>query len=262
MITNRLGRDVEILIDIEDFTGSQDPSETVHLLGSQKGPYSLKDYLHPELMSFKLSHGQRMLLPVEISIPLDAEPGGLYGSVLIAAQPVIGEKETEPGTSSGGAAVVTRLGTLFFIRVSGEVAEDGFLKDFDTKVGKKFFESGPIDFEILFENNGNVHITPYGTISVNNLLGKEVGSIGVEPWFVMPDSLRAREKSWDRNFLFGRYTAHLKVNRGYGNLVDEAVTSFWVLPWKIVTAGFVLLFLFLWALKWLFSNIEIKKKAK
>lgn len=259
-ITNRLGREVEFVIDIEDFTGSRDPKETVVLLGDKRGPYSLRDYLKPELKNFTLKQGQRMIMPVIISIPADAEPGGLYGSVLISAQPAKSASQTEAGKAVGGAKIVTRLGTLFFVRVSGDVKEEGILKKFSAKLDKYFFEKGPIPFEVLFENNGNVHLSPYGTIEIKNLLGREVGQLNIDPWFAMPDSLRAREVKWERGFLFGKYTALLKVNRGYGNIVDEMATTFWVIPWKILVLVFAVLFLLVWGMKWLFSNIEIKRK--
>ncbi len=259
-ITNRLGREVEFVIDIEDFTGSRDPGETVVLLGDKRGPYSLKDYLKPELKNFTLSQGQRMIIPVTISIPVDAEPGGLYGSVLVASQPQKSTSQAEADKATGGAKIVTRLGTLFFVRVSGDVKEEGLLKKFSAKLDKYFFEKGPIPFEILFENNGNVHLAPYGTIEIKNLLGREVGQLNIDSWFVMPDSLRAREIKWERGFLFGKYTALLKVNRGYGNIVDEMATTFWVIPWKIAVLAFAVLFLLIWGMKWLFSNIEIKRK--
>lgn len=255
-VTNRLGRDVDIKIEIEDFRGSRDPAETVVLLGDKRGPYSLKDYIKPELTSFRLSHGQQMILPVTIAIPQDAEPGGLYGSVLVSAQPPQG------GSAGGGTKVITRLGTLFFIRVSGDVKEEGLLKKFQTKLDKRFFENGPVAFEILFENNGSVHLTPYGTIEFTNLLGKQVGGLEVQPWFVLPDSLRARDISWERGLLFGKYTARLKINRGYGNIVDEMAVTFWVFPWKLLSGGLVLLILVSWILKKIFSKFEIRIKLK
>lgn len=259
-ITNRLGRDIEFVIDIEDFTGSRDPRETVVLLGDKRGPYSLRDYLKPELKNFTLKQGQRMILPVIISIPADAEPGGLYGSVLVASQPAKSTSQAEADKATGGAKIVTRLGTLFFVRVSGDVKEEGVLKKFSAKLDKYFFEKGPIPFEVLFENNGNVHLSPYGTIEVKNLLGREVEQLNIDPWFAMPDSLRAREVKWEREFLFGKYTALLKVNRGYGNIVDEMATTFWVIPWKMAVLAFAVLFLFILGMKWLFFNIEIKRK--
>ena len=259
-IINRIGRIMNFIIEIEDFRGSNDPERTVVLLGDERGPYSLKDYLHPEIMEFTLKHGERMILPIEISIPEDAEPGGLYGSVLVRNEAPGPGIEIEKQKAASGVKVISRLGTLFFIRVKGDVKEDGFLEDFKTT--KDFYEKGPIPFEILFKNNGSTHLIPYGLIEIKNILGRKIEEIELEPWFAMPDSLRLREVNWERGLLLGRYTANLKVNRGYKDIIDEESITFWVIPWKIILAGLIILVVAIWLLIWIASHFEIRKKSK
>jgi hypothetical protein len=256
-ITNRLGRDLEISLEVEDFTGSKVPNEALVLLGDKKGPYSLKDYITTEINDFVLSHGQRMILPVEISVPQDAETGGLYGSLLVSGKLA---KEDDQQDASG-TEIVTRLGTLFFVKVGGNELESGDLKKFGTMLGDKFFQKGPISFEVLFENSGNVHLLPYGVIEITNMFGKTSSQIVIDPWFVMPDSLRAREIIWDDGSLFGRYTAHLQLNRGYGNVIDEAKVNFWVIPWKMFILAIIILILLVFGAYQLFRKFEIKRKS-
>jgi hypothetical protein len=259
VVTNRTGRDVLFKIEVEDFVGSRDPSRTTILLGDERGPYSLRDYLNIERGEFTLKHGERARVAVTVRVPFDAEPGGRYGTVLLSAQPPPGSLETEAGAARGGAKIITRLGTLFFVRVSGDIAEDGSLKAFRT-LGKKFFSSGPIPFEVLYENNGSVHLNPYGIIEITNILGRKVGEIEVDPWFAMPDSLRFREIKWNKTFLFGRYQAQAKINRGYGDIIDEAGAIFWVIPWRILLAIFATLFLIVLFVKSILSRFEFKRK--
>ncbi len=137
-ITNRIGKTMDFKIEIEDFRGSTDPERTVVLLGKERGPYSLKDYLHPEVSRFTLNHGERIILQVEISIPQDAEPGGLYGAVLITAEPPETEIKGEEEKTASQVRIISRLGTLFFVRVKGDVEAEGFLKDF--RLDKNFYE--------------------------------------------------------------------------------------------------------------------------
>jgi len=198
---------------------------------------------------------------VTIKIPANMEPGGLYGSVLASAYPPQETQEREAGKAVGGAHIITRLGTLFFVRIKGDVKTSGFLKSFTTKLKKTFFESGPITFDLLFENDGNVHLTPYGIIEIQNAFGNKTGEIQVDPWFAMPDSVRLREVSWDKDFLVGRYTAYAKINRGYKDIIDEASYSFWVIPWKIILIVFVGLFLIIYFIRWIVSNFEIRRKS-
>lgn len=261
MVTNRTGRTIDFAIGMEDFKGSRDPNQTVVLLGEEKGPYSLRDWLSPEIGEFTLNHGQRIHLPVEISIPLDAEPGGHYGVVFAATRPTAPETEVEKEKAKGQMVIIARAGSLFFVRISGEVDETGRLKDFRIKDGKNYYEKGPISFELFFENNGSIHLRPYGTVEIFNILGKKVGEIEIDTWFSMPDSLRLIEVQWEKASLFGKYTALASVNRGYQDLIDQKSIEFWIIPWKTILAGLAGLFLLIWLLRWIATHFEIRKKA-
>ncbi|MFH1894281.1 MAG: hypothetical protein ABH813_00020 [Patescibacteria group bacterium] len=256
MITNRTGNTVNFSIGIEDFKGSRDINQPIIFLGKEKDPYSLKDLISPEIRGFTLRHGQRIYIPVEVSIPLDADSGGRYGVVFAVIKPDV---STAAEANAGQVAIVARAGVLFFVRVNGDTKEEGSLKDF--QISKKFYEKGPILFDVLFENNGSVHLSPYGTIEITNLLGGNVGKIELDPWFVMPDSLRLREAVWEGGFLFGKYTATVTVSRGYRDIIDQKSISFWVIPWKIVMAGIVVLFLVVWFFGWIFSKFEFRRKT-
>jgi hypothetical protein len=125
-----------------------------------------------------------------------------------------------------------------------------------------WYEKGPINLGITFENTGSVHLNPYGELSITNMFGEEVGFIELDPWFVLPQSLRTRDVAWERGYLFGRYTVTAKINRGYDNVIDEVVTTFWVLPWKIVLGTFAILFLVLFAFRTFFRTFEFSRKSK
>lgn len=257
-VTNRLGRDMRFRVEIEDFTGSMDPNRTVVFYGNKKGPYSLRDYIQPETEEFTLAHGQRAVFDVNINIPEDAEPGGRYGSVIISTSPIVVDEDEVPGAGPQ-VAVVSRLANLLFVRVNGPVKEEGKLTGFKTT--KSFYETGPVMFELLSENTGSVHLNNYGIVEVYNMLGKKVGEIQMDPWFVMPQSLRLREVAWEsRNFLFGKYTAKASINRGYDDIVDVKETTFWVIPWKIIGLILVVLSTIIWAFLWMLRNFEIRKK--
>ena len=63
-VVNRTDREQTFTVEIEDFTGSRDLKQAVVLLGNDKGPYSLKDYIKPEKDSFRLKPKQRAVLDV------------------------------------------------------------------------------------------------------------------------------------------------------------------------------------------------------
>jgi hypothetical protein len=229
IVTNRMGDTREFRLEIEDTAGSNDPKEAVVLLGSDRGPYSLKDYISYDESSFVLRQGERATIPVTIRVPEDAEPGGLYGSVLTTTHslPVeqggLGEDETQ-----GGMAIVSRIGTLFFVTVPGDIEKEGALTGFSTIPDKAVFQSGPIRFQL--------------------------------PWYSMPQSSRFKEVVWDRPYLFGYYEAQARINPGYGEEFEEITVSFWVLPWKMVAAGFAGLILVIFILRFIGRNFKIERK--
>lgn len=258
-VTNRLGDTRVFNLEVEDAAGSDDLSRPIVLLGDDRGPYTLKDYISFPETSFVLEPGVRARIPVTITLPEDAEPGGRYGSVLVTTTSVPSDDRLA-SEARPSSAIVTRIGTLFFITTPGEVEVEGQLEDFTTVPNKKFFTKGPINFAAIFRNTGSVHLNPYGTVSITNMLGEEVGFIEVDPWYAMPQSLRYREVAWEREFLFGRYTATLEINRGYGDLIDTSTISFWVIPVKLIIPAIGGLVLLLLIIRYLVTRFEFRRK--
>jgi len=255
-VSNRLGETKNFHLEVEDFTGSDDPNQPVVLLGGQRGPYSLRDYISFSDNDFELRSGERATIPVTVSIPADAEPGGLYGTVLVSVTTNPSVKEV----GGGGSTIVSRIGTLFFVTIPGEVNKKGEVVDFGTTGKRKFFGKGPITFEILFKNDSSVHLNPYGQVSIKNMYGEEVGNVIADPWFALPQSLRLREVTWNREFLFGRYTATAQINRGYEDIIDTKEFTFYVLPWKIAVLVVIGLAVVIFLIKFVSTKFEIRKK--
>lgn len=256
-VSNRTGSAKLFNLEMEDAAGSQDPNTPIVLLGAQVGPYSMKDFIGVADESFVIEHNTRIQIPVTVSVPLNAEPGGLYGSLLVTTTSVNDKQD------AGGAprsAIVSRIGTLFFITVPGAVEKSGSVLDFSTVPAKTFFTTGPIAMGILFENTGSMHLNPYGSVTVQNFLGEEVGFVEIDPWFVMPKALRLREVTWDRELLLGRYTITAEINRGYEDIVDTKVIHIWVLPWQFMLGIFVVIAVLFIIIKFITSRFEFKRK--
>lgn len=258
-LANRIsdGRTFELFV--EDVAGTQDGS-SVQLLGQNRGPYTLKDYISFPGNTLTLDLGERARIPVSISIPADAEPGGRYGSVLVTTVRDDGEDGGD-GAPATRSPIIARLGILFFITVPGDIERDGETVDLSLLGKPWWYEKGPVNFGISYENRGSVHVNPYGELRITNMFGEEVGFVELEPWFVLPKSLRTREVAWNREFLLGRYTATVAINRGYNDIVDERSVTFWVLPWKIVGGAFLGIFIFIFALRTFFRTFEFKRKG-
>jgi hypothetical protein len=258
--TNATGEAKIIKFSTEDIAASNDPETTLEFLGTKTGPYSLKDYVTPEIDTLTLEPGQRVRMPVTITVPEDASPGGLYGSIMVSAESLPTEVTVEVGKVSGQVSLITRVAVLLFVRIEGDVLESSYLKDFT--VAKNFYEKGPVTFNITSANTGNVYLSPHGSIEIKDMIGRVIDAKEIDAWFTLPKSERTREILWNSNFLFGRYTAVLSLYRGYMNTADNADTAtitFWVLPWKIILIGLISLILIIWLLVWIFSHIQWKK---
>jgi len=259
IVSNRAGGPRIINISVEDFQGSKDLSQTIEFLGNKNGPYSLKDYVKPEVNQVTLQFGERLTLPITISLPKGISPGGLYGAVMVSAANVEqANANLQTDTAAGKVKIITRVASLFFITIRGPVIANGDLKSFKTT--KSFYESGPVDFQIISENNGSIYLSPYGTVEIKNMLGQKIDERQVDPWFVLPGAVRQRDILWNSNFLFGRYTATLSMNRGYQNIIDTKSFSFWVIPWRILSIILIGLILVIWFFIWIFSHIQWKGK--
>jgi hypothetical protein len=259
-VVNRTDTELVFNIEIEDFVGSKDPKQAVVLLGDKRGPYSLKDFITPEVNTFRLKSKQRAILKVNIAIPADAEPRGMYGSLLVSS--TLAGTELEENESK--TKTVSRIGALYFVRVAGDSKEDGFLKDFRLAGEKKWaYQKGPYNFEVLFENNGNVHLTPSGKIEIRNIIGRKVGEIEVPTFFSLPESLRASQVVWDNNWAFGRYTAKAMIDRNYQlspSTTDEMTLAFWILPWKMAVAVLAAIIIVYFIIRRVLGSFEIKRR--
>jgi hypothetical protein len=259
-VTSRVPGSTTFNIGVEDIKGTRDADQPVVILDGETGPYSGKTFIVPAINRVTLTFGQRITIPVTITIPLDAPPGDYDSSVLVSNEPSVGGIENS-NAANGSLRVISRLGTLIFIRVNGQAKESGNLDDLKIKgPSKLFYDHGPLIFQILFNNDGNVHLVPYGTLTIKNMMGQVVDQLPVDAYFSLPDSLRYREITWNRTTLFGRYTATVHLERGYGGLSDDKTIAFWVLPWKILVGVFAGIFIFLLIVVVFVRTFEISRK--
>lgn len=258
-VTNRIVDGTQFFLEVEDVEGTQSGDSMTTVPENRKSPIGISDFISFPEDNLTLNLGERARIPVTITVPENTSPGGYFGAVMVSTVRVSGQQpdsELIPSTP-----IIARVASLIFLTVEGEYEEAGEVVSIDT-VNKPgwWYEKGPVEFGILYENTGTVHLNPYGEVSIYNLLGEEVGYLQLEPWFVLPKALRLREFSWDREFLFGRYTVEAKINRGYDDQVDTLTTSFWVLPWKLVGGIFLTIFIIIFAVRTFFRTFEFKRK--
>ncbi len=198
---------------------------------------------------FTIAPEKSVTIPFSVAVPENAAPGGHFAAILVGTKPPVPDGAVKVTT----AQIVT---SLFFVRIAGDVTEEGQIREFTTT--KSFVDSPHADFEVRFENKGNVHLQPQGEIVITNMWGKERGVIPInhQTHFgnVLPNSIRKFEFTWKGEQSFsdiGRYKAVLTLAYGSENRKFEtSIHYFYVVPLK-ATAVVVLFLIVLFAfIRW------------
>lgn len=233
--------------------------------------FTLKNWLqvdeHIQMTSSKKK------VPVTISVPKDATPGGRYAMILFSKAAVT------PDAEGAAVGVGGKVGAMVLVSVRGEFSNEGGLTeelstgrltedgDFNpTKLflGGSLFKNGPFSFKFRYKNHSATHVVPQGTITVKNLFGGKVGYFNFESKRVFPGVSRSIYGTLEKNFLFGIYKAQLDVADGDGNPYQSS-TFFFALPLKLLLLiafiiGGVLGF-FRYYNRWLISKV-LNEKGK
>jgi hypothetical protein len=224
---------VGVKMEVEDFTVVGEMGE-VRIEPADVETYSLAKWIKTEPTEFFLEPGEQKFVDFFIEVPKNAEPGGKYGSVLATTTGVI-------SSGSTGPAITQKVGSLILLAVSGQVEESLNVKGF---LVPSFLETGPVIFTTRFENQGTVHLRPRGFITINNWRDKKVADVEFSQLNVIPGAVRRVETTWNKKWLFGKYTAMVVGSYGSNNLpFSSEVLTFWVIPWKIILTVIVILIL-------------------
>lgn len=218
---------------VDDFGAKGEAGEPQILLGETASTrYSLK-YWIATVPSVTLKSQEQQTLNVPVNVPKNAEPGGHYGVVRFTGTP--------PNLEGTGVALSASIGTLVLFTVNGDITEH--LSAVDITASQKgathsFFEQGPLTITERIKNDGNVHERPKGNVVISNLFGRQTASLAVDSTGgnILPDSIRKFSQDIGKKNLFGRYTVKGSLVYGNGKTLVLPVTSFWVIPYKLIIA--------------------------
>ena len=229
---------------VDDFGAKDETGQPSIIIDSNDTlPTSIKDWVEA-IPSFRLEANETKKLSVSLFIPPGAEPGGHYGVIRFT-----GKSPDETGT----IGQVASAGTLILIRVSGDIKETLELSSLDiTKDNKKgtMFESGPLTFVSRFTNTGSVHVKPIGQIEIRDSFGhSNVIPVNAAGGNILPGSTRRFESNLNTSWMFGHYTADLSIAYGTTGQAIVRTISFWVIPYKLILVGLLVLVTVLYILR-------------
>lgn len=222
----------------DDF-GAQGEDGSPHILLDEAAAtrFSLKYWVSPVSNLLMVSE-EIKTATIKIVVPANAEPGGHFGVIRFTAVP--------QGPNGNGVALSASIGSLILLKVNGAITEKmNLIEQYVSHNNQKgsLFESGPIVLSQRIRNTGSVHLAPTGTIDITDTFGKNVASLKVNdpPRNVLPDSVRRFDETWGKKWLFGHYTAHLKLKYGSTSQVIAGTLGFWVIPYKLILITLLIL---------------------
>lgn len=216
---------------------------------------------------FSVEPKQWKTIKMNIRLPEDAAFGYYYAVTFSRADKTRANGELASGVEGGTATLVLLEAEV--PNAKRELKVESFSSD------KRSYEFLPAKFEIRLHNSGNVHSVPNGTVFISKG-DKQIGTVSVNKagGNVLPDSNRifqtewqdgfpvyktktengkvvskdgqdVRELSWNlgemNKLRFGKYTATLVMayDDGTRDVPLEATLTFWVIPWRIIVGGLV-----------------------
>ena len=254
-LTNPTSKLVELYPKIMDFGAKDETGQpTFTQVGETSSKFSLSSWILLSTSKIALTTNQVVQYSYEIKVPLNAEPGGHYGSVLFATEP------PKPEGNTSKVVLGSMVGSLVLVRVPGDIVENGTVVDFS--VNKGIYLDNKVIFDTRISNTGNTHFRPAGDILIRNMFGRVVDDIKVnsEGGNVLPETIRKFDYQWSsKSILFGPYTAEIKLVYGESSKTLDARTAFWILPiWILV----ILLLAFIATVTTVILIIKKRKSAK
>lgn len=252
---------------VNDFVANgEDGTPKIILDETEPNPYSLKNWVG-FLPDLTLKSKEIKNLPVTITVPANASPGGYYGVVRFTATP--------PDLKGTGVSLSASLGALILLRVNGEVKENLTIESFsvnqDGKSGS-LFESTPLQFVERLKNSGNIHEQPSGQITINDMFNKKVAvlNINLSANNILPQSIRKFDQPLDstvigNRMLFGKYTANMRITYGAKGQVLTKSFTFWIIPYRligVIIVSLIILFTGLYLVMKRYNRFIISKAQK
>lgn len=218
------------------------------------GTDGLAGWIEP-INSVTIGPKEYKTIPLAITVPKSAEPGGYFAAIL---------SSTVPPTTKDNQNVLLegQVGTLVLLQVNGNFQQGAHILEFGTSSKSSWFTSLPVEFYYRFQNAGASYQKPIGDLVIKNMFGGTTKTIPTnsDRGNVLPKSIRRFTSTWFgaeensklpkgffnqvryewNNFALGRYTANL--NLVYGNSTDQtayAHTAIWVFPWQLILTAAV-----------------------
>lgn len=197
---------------------------------NEKTGMELSDWITLSTTEITIPGSNSAAFEYTLNVPENASPGTHLGAIFVSVEP--------PNIENSGAAVGYQVAHIVDVRVSGDIVEEGNVRQFSTS--KYLYGSSKVEFLVRIENTGNVLIKPRGPLEVKNMLGNKVATLvfnETESAVLPKETKEYSNIVWEgQSTGFGRYEAVISPIYG-GDGVRKTMSStvtFWILPMNII----------------------------
>lgn len=247
-VSNSTESRVDFRLSTIDF-GALDESGGVAFLGKtgqETYAYSLSQWMQVETPEVSVEPGKVQSVKVTVKNDDSLSPGGHYGAVLVTTRDT-GQVQNDSVAMLPGAS------TLVLLKKIGGESYD--LKLDQIKANKSFLGL-PQSAQLRFQNAGNIHIVPRGTIELKGPFNTKLSSgvINETSSFVLPDTYRQIDiplKTISQSWLPGRYTMKIEWRYDGTDQVQTREIHYWYvgkIGWAIIIIISLVFVLYLYIL--------------
>lgn len=131
----------------------------------------------------------------------------------------------------------------------------------------QFSESGPVKITTEITNRSSADVNPQGYLVVYDWFGKTISQSKLDPGIIYSGTIRTYENYVGGEFLFGHYKISLGSSYNDQGGLLQGSTDFWVIPWKFIGGGIlllaiVLLLIFNWKKRTIDYQKDLQRKLE
>jgi hypothetical protein len=176
----------------------------------------ISKWIHFDQITYDLNPGTSIDITYTVDVPNTAHGGGQYAAIMVESD--------APTVKSTGIAEITRIASLVYTKVAGDISVSGNLMD--EKLDSVFKIGASIDSSYKIQNTGNVEMLVPHKLKIENAITKSVVSDpnNIET-STLPNTIRSMKEKWDSNFAVGLYKVTQEVNVA-GKITQNSKTVF------------------------------------